>query len=152
MYVSEGLSFASLCSDLENCNHNIPLLCTTLFLKILGYCKHPILTLSPPFRPPFHPSTRKGYLNFKDECVLNFKKVLKKHRRMYEFSSQNTEMFSKNNKIFSRIWHDNNKKRKRNETFWHHQNKGTFSRIYHLEMKVWKNLKKQVTIDNISGK
>jgi len=45
--------------------------------------------------------------------VLNFKKVLKKHRRMDEFSSQNTEMFSKNNKIFSRIWHDNNKKKEK---------------------------------------
>jgi len=43
--------------------------------------------------------------------VLNFKKVLKKHRRMYEFSSH--EMFSKNNKIFSRIWHDNNKKKEK---------------------------------------
>jgi len=34
---------------------------------------------------------------------------------MDEFSSQNTEMFSKNNKIFSRIWHDNNNKKKEKE-------------------------------------
>jgi hypothetical protein len=49
--------------------------------------------------------------------VLNFKKVLKKHRRMDEFSSQNTEMFSKNNKIFSRIWHDKKKKKKKKSNF-----------------------------------
>jgi len=36
---------------------------------------------------------------------------------MYELSSQNTEMFSKNNKIFSRIWHDNNKKEKEIKLF-----------------------------------
>ena len=72
---------------------------------------------------------------------------------MQDFSSQIKSNCSQKTRKFSQEWHE---EEKNNQTFWHHQKQGhfqcTFSKIYHLEMKVWKNLKKQVTIDNISGK